>query len=189
MIFMSRFIYLIIFFILISTSVVLSTGIGKLDSMGIFGSQLHVVDFKPYGFRIGYPDEWKKVDGGSALFVCKMNCKESQVFCPNIVLNVVAKKEGALLSNYADFFLGKVQAEFKDMQLVSSKSSIINGYACTTIDYKMSTNGTHLGATTGVIDLGDFILFVNCMGDNEPAGNYARYRGTFEQVIKSVTKL
>lgn len=161
----------------------------KLDSMSILGSRLHVVDFKPYGFRIGYPDEWKRVDECSALFVCKMNCKENKVFCPNIVLNVVAKKEGALLSNYTDFFLKKVQAEFKDMQLVSSKGSIINGYTCTTIDYKMSTNGTHLGATTGVIDLGDFILFVNCMGDNEPAGNYTRYRGTFEQVIKSVTKL
>lgn len=151
--------------------------------------QLHMIDFKQYGFKIGYPNAWIKADGGKALFACKMNCNVSKVFCPNIVLNIVLKKEGALLSNYTEFFVKKIQTEFNDMQLVSSIRGNIHGFACTTIDYKMTSNGTHLGATTCIVELDNFILFVNCMGDNEPEGKYVEYRSLFETVIKSVSRI
>ncbi|WP_143151026.1 hypothetical protein [Chitinophaga sancti] len=148
-----------------------------------------MAEFKEYGFKIGYPDEWKRGSEANVLSVCKMNCKESQVFCPKIVLNIVAKKEGALLSNYADFFLKKVKEKLNDMHSLSSQTMLVNGYQCTILDFRMSVSGTNLGSTNGIIDLGNFILFVNCMGDNDPVGNYSQYRALFSQVIKSVAKI
>lgn len=158
----------------------------SIDSLG---DKLQEIEFKEYNFKIGYPNGWIKVNEGEALFVCKMNCSNKGGFCPNIVLNVVQKKEDASLKDYAVFFQRKLQSEFKDLQIVNLSPGIVNGFESITIDYKMMVNDTHLGATTSIIDIGRYILFVNCMGENEPEGKYVEYRKLFDGVIKSVKKV
>lgn len=142
--------------------------------------------FIEYHFSIDYPRSWEIENRNNLLIVCKMNCIQTNTFCPNFAVNILPKNADISFESYTDTFIQNVSNQFDKFKLVNTDITTINGLSGVVIDYKMFTNETHLGGTTALILVGNNIVSINCMGENQIEGSYVKYRIIFERIIKSI---
>jgi hypothetical protein len=147
-------------------------------------------EFKDYHFALSYPANWiVNNEQKGALFICKMNCDSSNVFCSNFVVNVVPLKSKITIEDIAKVFLKNISGQFEKYQIINEETDTINGLQCVIVDYKMFENNTHLGGTTAFFQIEKNIVSVNCMGENQEEGEYLHYRKIFYKVFNSFVKI
>ena len=147
--------------------------------------------FQKYKLTIGIPKTWTPQKLSESIFVFRMDCDSSRIFCPNIAAQFTVLDQNQTLRSYTETYFYHFQEKYKTFHLVSSLDKQANDFQMKIVDYKMFEQNTNFGGTTAIIkcENSDQLLILSIMAENDESGSYVKYRRLFENILNSIRKL
>ncbi|RYD59283.1 MAG: hypothetical protein EOP56_00005 [Sphingobacteriales bacterium] len=137
--------------------------------------------FEGTNMCISAPLSWEIGNIDKKLHYVKKECRDS--FCPN--LGITVDTVNGDLESRVNRDLSAFEKRYPQIKFIDKKRLLIDSKESIRIGYIFSSQGNNLGALSTWIKNGKTVYIITGIAINEPAGEFLKLRGAFEEMSTS----